>query len=166
MKDRHELISNVEKLKDKLRYSNLNSYQIDYISTSLTSLIALIESLDQVSNEVSSCLVKLLHHFENLITPRSNLNTSFHTPNKSTRKSFDSPIRSMSRSSLVSKPIITRENVNGEPMTRELVNFLNFATPGLNQQFKQHINKRKDTSPIRFEIDTSKSFDPDNVSLN
>lgn len=188
--NRDTLTRSIRQLQHSLLSSDLNPYQTEYISTSLTSLESLITSLKEqydskdLPQDVFEQFSTLIVKFESLIIKASSRKSSFtsiqHPPsryiddtiedgdvsmvgnrtNKSrTSSAFNSPVKhSFSRSSSISKPTITKENVLREPITSDSTDFLRFATPGLNQQL-QGLFKAVDVRDLKGLQELSKSSD-------
>lgn len=183
------LTNSIERIQEYLRSSDLNPYQTEYITTSLTSLQSLITSLkvqydngnlpQDLYEQFSTLIVKFKQlvfkansrkssfisspvHPKKYIDTQDDADISFMTnkTNKSQASSaFNSPMKkSFSRSSSISKPTITKENVLREPLGNESVDFLRFATPGLNQQL-QGIFKSVDVRDLKGLQELSRSSD-------
>lgn len=167
----------VMKTKERLLLSDLSSYQKDYISTTLSSLHAVLESLQpqysQLPGQLYDCFYSLIMKFD-LLIPDDKESFSYSvnetlqddTPMKSLK--FSTPIKnSFSRSSSISKAEITRENVLREPVHLDGNNFRRFTTPGIDNQFKHSITEvLRMSSPVRDDNDYSKSFESNNVFLD
>ncbi|WEJ97687.1 hypothetical protein PSN45_005245 [Yamadazyma tenuis] len=191
------LVERIFQIQRDLKHSHLEVLQIEYVDVSLESLVAVVQELEHqykgsmIPPDVVACMTVLIVNFEKLLHKQSNNHQSFDstehiqpldsTEPDSTRpditgasSTFSSPVKNpVARSASISQAAITRENAMGQSMhsITDPVNFLDFATPGLNQQLKKRINSilRTGSSPVR-ELrdirDFSQSIDTSNVFLD